>query len=196
MRHFLSYDSSGKLLGIHTYADGPSQLGGWPADYDLENPDTTNENVLAWKSGLKNQNVDGFVLYDCPCSPTVKTCTCPSQRFSDSYLESGVLTPRPTSGLLIDGGPQTSGSTLDSPPGTVLKLKVTCATAPDGSKVSVTQLPVVQLLDTSDLTTEVTLTSGETPEINVTSPAQGLCGELRITGDHVQPMSLKVRGWA
>ncbi len=195
MRHFLSYDTNGKLLGIHTYVHQPSQLGGWPADYDLENPASTNENVTAWKNGLKTPGIDGFVLYECPCSPTMKTCSCPSDRFADSYLDNGDLTPRPASGLLIDNGPVSTGSTIDSPPGTIMKLKVTCAGAPDGSSVTIAQSPFVQVLDTSDATVDLAITSGETPEINLTAPAQGMCADLRIGGDHVQQMSLKIRGW-
>jgi hypothetical protein len=194
MRHFLSYDATGLITGQHTYKDVGSQLGGWPEEFDLDNPDSTNQAVIDWKAGLGTLP-HGFVLFDCNCPCTNGVCPCCNAHRVNYRVDltTKQAVEKPASGLLIDGAPVAVGAKLDRAPGTPLELKITAIGAPDGALVTVAQGPV-EVMQTSPV--EVAFTSDISAPLTLVAPAQGSCGKIRAYGLYTKPVDLEIRGWA
>ena len=196
MKHFLGLDADDKLVFTHTHKTYKTGLGGWPVEFDLDNPDSTNPGVIGFKQNMKTKTIVKWVGYDCPCSPSVGVCSCASKRRVDHCCVDGALVAKPVAGLLVDGSPHTPGVIVDRPPGTPIEIKIASADTPDDGTVLVMQEDVIRLLETLDYSVELTFTGGETNPATLYAPAQGVVGRVTAYGEHTCPLELRVRGWA
>jgi len=193
MRHYLGIDSTGKVVSLHTYVDSPTQMGGWPLDFDICNPDSESAWVQDWLKKIKKKPEGGFVCFDCPCSPTEKTCRCPSVKMRGAYVVGGELVDCAASAFQIEGATVTPDHTLTRAPGTTVDVRV-LADVPDGTTATVyrSDMPAVFV----DPTIEVTFTGGVAGPFQITAPAQGFSGSIEVDGLKICPSRLTLRGWA
>jgi hypothetical protein len=195
VRHYLSYDADGKLVGIHTHHHAGTKMGGWPDDCQLHNPNCQNPTSVWFRANVVGKNgVIGFIALECDCSPTETTCSCASIDFATKKVVGGVLVSKLEGALLNGGTPITNGATLKRTPGTKLTLKVACVGVPDGTKMDLHQRGTVTTLEEPHV--ELTFTDGETPTFEMTTPAQGLTGGIFLTSKDVIGIGLSLMGWA
>jgi hypothetical protein len=195
MKHYLSYDITGKLVGIHTHAHAGTKLGGWPDDCRLDNPNCPNPTSKWFRENIIGQNgVVGFIACECECSPTERDCTCASEDFASKRVVGGVLVSKLEGALLKSGAIIQNKATLRAAPGSKLSMKIACVGVVDGSKLDVYQKGQVMVLETNPVT--LTFTGGETEVFEVTAPAQGITGAIAVVSKDVIPISVSVVGWA
>jgi len=196
MKHYLSHDTNGKIVGVHTHHHHQTQLGGWPDDRQLEDPGSEDETVQSLR-GAQLGGANGaiaFIAYNCPCAPTETRCACAPTKAGNARVAEGKLVDKKTGSLVIDGSPAASGSTVKRPPGTKIKFSVASAGAVDGSKVVVQQGGPVAIID-SDKPVELAFADGMTPTFEVVAPTQGMTGGIMVNGDDFAPIYVYVRGW-
>jgi hypothetical protein len=194
VKHYLSYDSAGKPVGIHTHSHSGTKLGGWPDDCQLDNPTCPNPTSKWFRENIIGQNgAVGFVALNCDCSPTEGVCSCASEAFSTMKVVNGVLVDRLQGSLIKNGSLVATGSKIKAPPGTKLAFSIACVGVPDGSTVGVFHKGAI-VLEESPLT--LTFTSGQTPTFEVTAPAQGANSLIACYGLDILPLGFEIIGWA
>jgi hypothetical protein len=195
MKHYLSYDAEGKLVGIHTHSHAGTGLKGWPDNCRLDNPNCPNETSKWFRENILGKNgVTGFVALNCECSPTEKDCPCASEAFQKMRLVGGVLVNKVEGALTeVGGGLIASGSTLRRAPGSKVKFKITGVGVTDGATAQVFQRGSVILAADS---LNVSFTGGDSEEFEVTFPAQGSQAMVAIFGKEIMPLAVSVIGWA
>ena len=62
MKHFLGLDADDKLVSTHTHKTYKTGLGGWPVEFDLDNPDSTNPGVIGFKQNMKTKTITTVFL--------------------------------------------------------------------------------------------------------------------------------------
>jgi len=200
MRHFISYDTNGQLVGVHSHKFARGGLGGWPEDYDLENGlEAVNDSARAFAQRLIKVHGDrivGFIKYECPCPATAGSCRCANMRRVDHVAcdERCTLVAKPASGVLVDGATWDGHSEVVRAPGAAIVLKVVCAEAEDGATVTLVQAKSPRLWSPTD-PIELTFTNGETPEQTIYAPPRSLTGMVQFYGHCVTPMNMPVVGW-
>lgn len=196
MKHYLSYDASGKIVGVHTHHHHQTQLGGWPDDRRLEDADSEDETVQSLRSAQLGgaSGATEFVAYNCPCSPTETRCTCASTKAGNARIFDGKIIDKKLGSLVVDGSPVVSGSTIKRPPGTPIQFSAASVEAEDGSKVVVQQGGLVMIFE-SDGPLELTFTKGATPTFTVIAPTQGFTAGIMVNGADFAPLYVYVRGW-
>lgn len=198
MKHYLSHDTKGKIVGIHSFGHAQMKLGGWPDDRLLEDAASAHEHVV----NMRTKELNGpngaieFIAYNCPCDPTLQRCNCAANKSATARVADGKLVDKKVGAVVIDGSPVTNGGTIKRPPGTKVELRVVSADAVEGSAFSVFQGSVA-LMDVDGAgPLDLTFTKGVSLPLSVFAPAQGLTGGLRIYGDDLAPIVVHVRGWA
>lgn len=193
MRHLLGYDATGEITGIHSHRQAATGLRGWPQSFELDNPDTVDPDSRAWLDSFKKKPTGGFVFYDCECPGTEAACKCAVTCVKDNHVKNGEIVSAERQLMIVQiAGESIAGeSILDHPPGTALKLELTC----DGCEsVIVQQSARPQVLESTESELTIQLVAGKT-EIVAYAPALGLVGTLRITGVGFHPFRLAIRGW-
>lgn len=195
MKHYISYDAQGRLVGVHTIHHAGTQLGGWPDDIRLDDENCQHEAAQSIRKNVIGKNgAVGFVAYSCPCPATKTTCACANKKYAKSRFVAGQLVTKGEAAVILDGGPLANDATVSRAPGSQTAFRVACAGAANGAKVTVFQRGAVALMEASKI--ELTFTDGETEEFTLVAPAQGLTGAVAILGDDILPMGLFLRGWA
>jgi len=195
MRHYLSHDTDGKLVGIHTHHHAGTMLGGWPDDCQLHNPACQNPTSKHFRENVVGKNgVVGLIPFDCHCSPTKTSCSCASHAFANKKVVDGALVNKLEGALLNGSSILKNKATVKAAPGSKLTMKVVCVGVADGSSIEVYQKGTVVLMETSPVA--LVFTKGETPTFEVTAPAQGLSGALVLFSRDVVPILVGVVGWA
>ncbi len=193
MRSFIGLDADGNLISTHTHKFAASGLGGWPEGFDLHNDGSTNPEVIAWRSRVKDKRIVKWVLYDCHCPASKGSCQCPSKRRVDHRWDGTGLVAKPATGALIDGAPYVEDSVVSRAPGVGIELKLASAETPDGTTVKVFGDPTIHLLEADPV--ELTFTGGITGAVMLYAPAQGIVGRVGVYGPFTKPITVKVRGW-
>lgn len=195
MKHYISYDAQGRLVGVHTIHHAGTQLGGWPDDIRLDDENCTHEAAKSIRANIIGKNgAVGFVAYNCSCPATKTTCSCANKKYAKSKFAGGQLVTKLEAAVMLDGGPLANDAIVNRVPSSSTAFRVACANVPNGAKVTVFQRGHVALMEASKI--ELTFTDGQTEEFSLVAPAQGLTGAVAITGDDVLPMGLFLRGWA
>ena len=194
MKHFLSYDETGNLQGQMSFTNAVTGHQGWPDEYELDNPNSTNKKTRDWLDSRKNKPA-GYVRYDCPCPPTEKDCACAGQYRVGYFWNGSAVVVKPDHAITVDGATYTPGEILSKPPGQALVVLVT-ADVPDGEKVSVMQPGNLQLLESTAAETLLEYTSGALPPFTLYAPAQGFVGGIALYGKCCTRLDIKVRGWS
>jgi len=195
MRNYMSYDSSGRLVGIHTHRHAGTGMSGFASDCRLENQNCPNPLSKWFRENVVGKNgVVGFVAYNCPCSPTKQDCTCVNHAYATSRVVDGVLVAKHSIALLVNGDLVEAGTTIKAPPGTKMQVEVVAVGIADGATVDVHQRSTVAI--TEDPITTLTFSNEKSNAIEVTAPAQGMVGQITFTGLELIASALNVRGWA
>lgn len=199
MKHYMSYDAKGRLVGIHSFGHAQMKLGGWPDDRLLEDASSEHEHVV----NMRTKELNGpngaveFIAYDCPCDPTLQRCNCAGTKSATARVIDGKLVDKKVGAIVIGGSPFSNGGVIKRPPGTKVDLRVVSTDAADESMFNVFQSASVALMDMEgNGPLELAFTKGTSPVFSVIAPAQGLTGGLRIFGDDLAPIVVYVRGWS
>lgn len=195
MKHYFSYDANGQLIGIHVHSHAGTKLNGWGADCCLEDPDCEHHVAKHLREKILGSTAAvGFIPYNCSCSPTEQECQCTSLIVATKRVSEGVLVSK-VRGAFVKGGEILPENTvLTQTPGEKFLMKMVAVGVPNGTTVRLIDRPGVALFSPSPV--DLTFTDGETPEIEVTTPAQGLTGYLLAISGLTIPLQLAIRGWA
>ena len=194
MRHFISYGADGSLVGVHSHKFAQGGIGGWPEGFDLENGrEAVNDDARDWANRFLARypdRVEGFVLYECPCPPTTPggSCRCPNLRRTDHMMngDKTALVQKPASAVVIDDAVWDGVSEVQRDPLTEINVKITCAGAADGEKVTISR-PVSPRLWPGDAVQELEFSSGETPVLVMTALPARFGRPKRISSEY-EPM--------
>jgi len=191
MRHFLSVDASGAIIGMATRG------GGFTDDHNLDDPSCMHPEALNHrKLSARDPRFDRFVEYVCPCTSEELNCTCecPRDRASDHYADGSALVAKPALTVLIDGASvgDPIGSTPHSrPTGSAVSLKL-LADVPDGHQVIVRTSRSAAIIREE---TMLTFSGGETGSLELKAPANGVTGLVAGASKYVRPFKVMVQGW-
>jgi len=186
MRHFFGHDASGAL--VHTV----SGRGGVPADCDLTDPDSGHP-LAVFDVENRGTNVVGMVLYVCPCDAGDPGCECASAPPREQYVLAGALTAKLVPTVKVDGVSVADGDVVVKTPSSVVSLTVEAALA-DGEEVAAWSDTAVYA--TAPARIPLAFTSGVSAGLDLTAPAQGIDGVVRVVGTKTTPFSFKLRGFA
>jgi len=200
MKHWLIYDNDGLILGAERHPDG------WPAGVDPNDAGTSNAAAMNSRTRLDASEpqhlptMAGWVLYECPCvsDSNPGNCLCVEARIADSYRAGDNVLTKPTIDLVVDGvvtPPTTLSTPVDKVPGAAvtLKLVVDTGAVDDGHQVVLRRAGTPHL---SQADVILTFTGGETNQVNLVAPGQGMIGCLRGISSRVASKHLHIRGWA
>lgn len=192
MKHYLWYKTDGSFGGPLTYQAG------WPAGMDPSDPDDTDPLVVSNRENAEAQpDYDGILGYDCACTPPPDFCQCGVDRVGDSYAGGTpkVVTTKTAVVLELATVAESSNdytNPLDKTPSASLTFKLTGSQA-DGETAELVQIgPALH----ASLPQTLTFTAGETNEITLKVPAQGVAGGICIIGKDVPRLQFWLRGWA
>lgn len=197
MKHYFSHDANGRLVGIHCYHHEGTKLGGWPDHIRPDDEDAEHEAARSLRKeqlGGANGAVE-FIVYNCPCPPTMTRCACPSMKLGIARVVDGKLVDKKAGGLLVDGALVADGATIKRPPGSKVMVSIVCVGVINTSAVTIYQTPQVRILD-ADKPIQLVFTDGQSEGFELVAPVQGLTGAIRAIADDVQPLTLHLLGWS
>ncbi len=137
---------------------------------------------------------DSFFAYECPCPSAVLNCSCAGDRHVDSYVHEGVLTPKATATLLIDGGEYYGNSEVspfDFKPLSKLRARIK-ADAPDHDVLVKPLSGGASVM--KDGSTMVKLKKGEA-DLAFVVPPHGLSGGVSFWTPRIRFVKFVFRGW-
>ena len=197
MRHYLSFNDQGHGVGIHSYSRAVNEttsLRGWPEELALHDEASAHPYVQDTRTRWMADNpaIAKLVAYDCDCPPTETNCQCASRHFHESRLVGGAMVPRFTIAFTVNASAVVAP--INRVPGTRVVVRLVSADVPDGTVVLVQQERSVSVM----LQDEVPLTfdHGQTPELILVAPGQGLTGRVLVRSPVCKSTELRLRGWA
>jgi hypothetical protein len=193
MKHYFGYRANGSLASLHSYH------GGWPANLDLADENSTEELVVNQRQRLADDQPDivGYLPFICDCDGSMGTCNCLSTAHKTMYADTdgGVLVMKSlTSDIKIDGVTVADGARLIRAPGTKLQFHVVCPDVADGQVLSIFNSNALLTAEGQQHT--LTVSGGQTPVLELTAPAQGSFGQLLFGGIQFVPARIDVVGFA
>jgi len=197
--HYLSFDATGYIVG---YAPGH-----WTTDWEGEDPTEDSppaplgshaRNVRDYLLGPDSPGTAiGLIEFTCACDALDADCPHVQERVADYYVAdpegTPALTAKPALTILVDdvSHDPNDPTEIEKTPGASVTLKLQAA-VPDDTAVTLKRSGAA--LYGSDPV--LTFDSGETNEVTLTAPAQGLVGELVARTLLVQPTIVRILGWA
>jgi len=193
IRHYLSYDAAGNMVGVHAFGD--SSGFGWPDTHALHEPGCEHPVVAGLRNDLVTRypHIDGFAIFECDCSPTDRDCRCSSEHRNTHRYIGGQFVRHLDTTVTIDGVSVALGSTITKPPMSVLQLRIQVQNAPDGTIASVRRISPVAIMATDQI--DLTTTNGETPAVRLIVPAQGLTAQIAVGGIGIISGFISVQGF-
>jgi len=190
VRHFFFTSADGQLLGSATAP------GGYNDEWDLSDPGCGHPLVVGQlKSAAKVANFDRFVEFVCPCPSSVGCCSCPDDKIVETYAEGSVLMTKAILTVLVDSvsTETVAADSITRPVGSTITLKLQ-GDIPDDEQIVVRNAGKVALLP-EELT--LTFTDGETPTVDLTTPAIGMVGMVLSPGSkYVRQFRIMLQGGA
>ena len=196
MKHYYGYKTDGSLYWQLNHT------GGYPDGCSIDDENCTHTLSVAIRAAVEKSaasqgiTLGGIVEFSCPC--TIEDCpegicTCPTNKRNDAYYctINNCLVDKPTTSVLVDGVVYVSGDSIVKVPTVPFTVKVTGAGIPDGSTAILSQ---ASLHPTGQHT--LTFTEGVTNEVTLTAPAQGITGNIGISGVLVCPTYLSIKAFA
>lgn len=190
MRHFFWVRIDGSLGGTYT------GKGGIAPDVDPRDSNTTNAIASVFRQhGTRQPEFACFLEYVCSCLPP-GPCSCANDRVQDSCVSNGVIVPKPSVSVLLDGEPvsTTAASPANRTPLSSVVLKLAGA-VPDGIPIAIQSATLgPDLLETKP--SVLVFTGGHTNEVPLVVPAHGMTGMVRFEHRRwMTPQVLHLRGW-
>lgn len=193
MRHFLWYDETGSLRGVHRHS------GGWPAGEDLRDGQSASSKVQSIRSRMAQESeFSGFASFECMCPADHFMCPCAYGLLHDHYFDGTQIVPKPALLVEVDGqvvptSPVFTGNPLDKTPHATLSV-VLKASVPDGHSVQVINGKGHTPLITGP--THLTFSDGVSEALSIQVPDQGLFGIVGGESSLIRRFVVPVRGWA
>lgn len=185
MKHYLWYDSNGRLTGYSF--DGDNGWVGCP----LDDASSTNPTAVGLRDAFLTQDGNaGCIELDCSCPTVDPTCTCPNSRLMDRYWDGSALAARRDVQMNLDGVDISHLAFLDMAAGTTVPFKVVDGLAADGETCALKDLRGEMVGGEVVLT----FTGGETNAINLTVPPSTIVGAALLDGLKIKVQGFSIRG--
>jgi len=198
MKHFFSYEPDGTLYQQVVIK------GGFPDDCNIDDPACTHPlsihiREVQARLQAKPDNPwthSGMVKFECPCDESEGVCGCAPVKRLDAFwcTDTDCLRDKPAIDVLIDGSPVAHDARITRYPNQLFTCKVVAETPSEIPDGAIATLWSAEMLEDGEIT--LTFTGGQSNEVTLRAPAQGITGKLVMLGLHVKVHRVFIKGFA